>query len=384
MKSTRSRRFALATALCAALAATPASALNYVVVNANNAGAGSLRQAIANANANPGPDTISFAIPGPGPYVIPLAAALPVVTSPVTIDGLTQPGAACPAGAWAPVLQIDLNGGGIAADGLSFAAGANGSVLRGLVIRGFNGNGVVLTGNNNALECNFIGTNNLGTVALPNTANGVRILGTGQVIGGGLASMRNLISGNGGHGISVEPAAGGNQNNAIVNNFIGLSVGGAVGLGNGGDGVAVINGAASGTHLHANWIGSNVGLGIDLNNDGVTANDAAPDADVGPNSFQNFPVLAGAVAGTGTITGTLTSSAELFRVDFFQSAACDATGNGEGETFLGSVWVNSGVAFTSPVFPLVAGRFVTATATRHIGGGVRDTSEFSPCFAVVP
>ena len=176
MMSTRSRRFALATALCAALAATPASALNYVVVNVNNAGAGSLRQAITNANANPGPDTISFNIGGAGPYVIPLAAALPVVTSPVTIDGLTQPGAACPAGGWAPVLQVVINGGGIAADGLSFAAGGSGSVLRGVVIQNFNGNGVVLTGNNNSLECNFIGTNNLGMAAFPNAANGVRVV----------------------------------------------------------------------------------------------------------------------------------------------------------------------------------------------------------------
>lgn len=384
MMSTRSRRFALATALCAALAATPASALNYVVVNVNNAGAGSLRQAITNANANPGPDTISFNIGGAGPYVIPLAAALPVVTSPVTIDGLTQPGAACPAGGWAPVLQVVINGGGIAADGLSFAAGGSGSVLRGVVIQNFNGNGVVLTGNNNSLECNFIGTNNLGMAAFPNAANGVRVFGTGEVIGGGLASMRNLISGNGGHGISVEPAVGGNQNNAIVNNFVGLNVGGAVGLGNGGDGVAVINAAAGGTHLHANWIGSNGGIGIDLNNDGVTANDAAPDADGGPNSFLNFPVLAGAAAGTGVITGTLTSSPELFRVDFFQSAACDGSGHGEGEVFLGSMWVNSGVAFTSPAFPLVLGAAVTATATRHVGGAVRDTSEFSQCLVVGP
>lgn len=49
----------------------------------------------------------------------------------------------------------------------------------------------------------------------------------------------------------------------------------------------------------------------------------------------------------------------------------------KAEPSLGSTWVNGGVTF-----PLTAGRFVTAT--RHVGGAVRDTSEFSQCLVVGP
>ena len=41
-----------------------AAAATFTVININDSGAGSLRQAILDANANPGPDTIDFAIPG--------------------------------------------------------------------------------------------------------------------------------------------------------------------------------------------------------------------------------------------------------------------------------------------------------------------------------
>ena len=50
--------------------------------------------------------------------------------------------------------------------------------------------------------------------------DGVDVTVVGNVVGLNAAGTATL--GNGGHGISVEPAAGGNQNNAIVNNFIGL------------------------------------------------------------------------------------------------------------------------------------------------------------------
>ncbi len=45
--------------------------------------------------------------------------------------------------------------------------------------------------------------------------------------------------------------------------------------------VAILNNSIYGNHL----------LGIDLNYDGVTTNDPPPDADLGPNGLQNFPVI---------------------------------------------------------------------------------------------
>ena len=65
----------------------------FVVTNTNDAGAGSLRQAMIDANAASGKDGISFAIPGDGPHTIQPASPLPFITDPLVIDGYTQRGA---------------------------------------------------------------------------------------------------------------------------------------------------------------------------------------------------------------------------------------------------------------------------------------------------
>lgn len=64
----------------------------YEVINVNNTGAGSFRQAITDANANAGPDSINFNIAGTGPFSIVLASALPNISGPIIINGTTQPG----------------------------------------------------------------------------------------------------------------------------------------------------------------------------------------------------------------------------------------------------------------------------------------------------
>ena len=72
----------------------PASAAAvYTVVNVNDAGAGSLRNAIGLANASAGTDDIRFNIAGGGVKVINLVTDLPMITDPVKIKGYTQPGA---------------------------------------------------------------------------------------------------------------------------------------------------------------------------------------------------------------------------------------------------------------------------------------------------
>ncbi|MEZ5299353.1 MAG: SBBP repeat-containing protein [Verrucomicrobiales bacterium] len=65
---------------------------SLVVTNTNDSGAGSLREAIATANATPTPDTVTFAIPGTGPHVTSPTSPLPVISTPVTLDGFSQPG----------------------------------------------------------------------------------------------------------------------------------------------------------------------------------------------------------------------------------------------------------------------------------------------------
>src|ERR1044072_2585651 len=130
-----------------------------VVVNTNDNGMGSLRQAIIDANASPGPDTITFDIPGAGKHVITLTATLPDIISPVTIDGYTQSGSSrntLPKADDA-VISIELNGAsaGAGVNGLTIDAG--GSTVRGLKITGFSFSGIVLqNAGGNVVEGNFI------------------------------------------------------------------------------------------------------------------------------------------------------------------------------------------------------------------------------------
>ena len=85
--------------------------------------------------------TIAFSLTGAGPFTIAPNSALPEITHPVIIDGLTQPGADCDD--WPPTLLIELDGTNVPAIlfpstppiGLSLAAGN--SVVRGLVINRF-------------------------------------------------------------------------------------------------------------------------------------------------------------------------------------------------------------------------------------------------------
>jgi hypothetical protein len=76
---------------------------------------------------------------------------------------------------------------------------------------------------------NYIGTDAAGMSALKNIKSGMYVEGTNHRIGSSVAGTRNLISGNGGAGISISPAATGIK---IQNNFIGTDVTGKEALGN--------------------------------------------------------------------------------------------------------------------------------------------------------
>ena len=135
----------------------------------------------------------------------------------------------------------------------------------------------------------------------------------------------------------------------------------------------------------SNLIFSNGGLGIDLGNNTVTANDAG-DGDTGPNNLQNFPELisASSAGGSTTIEGTLNSTANVaFRLEFFSNKTCDPSGYGEGQTLRGSKNVttdaNGNASFkTTFLVSVPNGYFITATAT----DARNNTSEFSKCLAV--
>src|SRR6185436_15029588 len=88
------RRIALLLLAGVLLVTAAASADTIVVRNTNDAGPGSLRQAILEANDRNNTDVITFNIPGPGPHVITVLSPLPPfdTNKGVTIDGTTQPG----------------------------------------------------------------------------------------------------------------------------------------------------------------------------------------------------------------------------------------------------------------------------------------------------
>jgi uncharacterized repeat protein (TIGR01451 family) len=282
------------------------------------------------------------------------------------------------------------------------------------LLSGNTGSGVAIENGatGNIVQGNFIGTNAAGTAALGNGDSGIGIMdSTGNTIGGAAAGAGNIISANLGSGIFFSGTVTGTL---IQGNRIGTDASAAVALAND-DGVAgsisgtgaSIGGAGAGAGntiafnmtrgvslnalagasntISGNSIFSNGILGIDLNDDGVTANDNC-DADMGPNDLQNFPVLTSAASNgvTTTVQGTLDSIASAnYVIEFFASPACDASGNGQGSTFLGSTNVTtdaSCMASFTAVLPVsvAGGNVITATATSSVG----NTSEFSACVNV--
>ena len=131
-----------------------------------------LREAITAANSLAGPDNIVFNIAPAGAKTIAPASALPVVSEALIIDGTTQPGFAnCASG---PIVGLDGCGAGAGANGVEISAGS--SIVRGLVINSFQGNGILLeTGGANSVECNYVGAQPDGTTAAGNGGDGVRI-----------------------------------------------------------------------------------------------------------------------------------------------------------------------------------------------------------------
>jgi len=265
-----------------------------------------------------------------------------------------------------------------------------------------------LRSTNSVVQGNRIGTSATGLTAIPNVNHGIELgLADGTLIGGTPAGARNVISGNGRDGVHFV------QTNLtrIEGNYIGTDATGAVALGNGihgimtgfgngdmiggasaaagnviafnaGDGVSSASAMMDAT-VQSNSIYSNAGLGIDRGDNGVSANVTTRD--------DNAPVVTSAnttPAGT-TIGGTLrnASTGAVYTVQFFASPACDASGAGEGQFFIGETTVTSAgpnvaVPFNAVLNPPVAGGFVVTAVS--IGpftgfGTERFPSEFSVC-----
>src|SRR5262249_57073507 len=115
----------------------------FTVLNANDSGPGSLRQAILDANSHPnsgGPDVIAFNIAGGGTQSIALSSALPNVTDAVVIDATTQPGFSSSS----PHPVVELNGAGAGGGVAGLRLAGNGIPVRALPINRFTGAALVI------------------------------------------------------------------------------------------------------------------------------------------------------------------------------------------------------------------------------------------------
>lgn len=284
-----------------------------------------------------------------------------------------------------------------------------------------------------SVKHNYIGTNLAGIAAIPN-ARGITTAGVGGSIGAN--GHGNVISGNTGAGITFVGA----NSIQVVDNAIGYAADRTTPLPNGGDAISVLSSPASattnltigsdyegdpnliyarrpnvGTRLRNGiriektaahqsvtgvWISGNLidsdGHAIDLRNSTdadnlVTPNDLN-DADSGPNSFQNFPVITDAFASPSpTIRGTIQGLPSTgFNIELYKSTACDSTTRRQGHVYLGraQAFTDAQGNYSWESFPNIAsfsaGDYITATA-RSFGGLTPpedsiNTSEFSACF----
>ncbi len=208
----------------------PAYARTLTVSRLSDAGPGSLRAAITTVNTSlPGrPALIRFTVRG----MITLSSPLPLVSRNVTINGATAPGYA----GGAPVVGINANGRA----GLDFAPGSAGSRLLALAVDGASGAGVRLGASNITLDANYIGLSPSGAAA-GNHGDGIFAApgSFGNTIGenpsGKSGAVSNVISGNGGNGITLF----GSSVNTIQDNRIGTNPAGTSAMPNHLNGLAI-------------------------------------------------------------------------------------------------------------------------------------------------
>ncbi|MDH3707642.1 MAG: hypothetical protein OES57_16365, partial [Acidimicrobiia bacterium] len=310
-------------------------------------------------------------------------------------------------------------------EGVNVFGGAAGNVIGpGNVISANRADGVYIgeAGTDaNRVIGNLIGLTADGTAALANSDRGVQLETgtTNNVVGGPDAADRNVISGNGTEGVIIADfTASGTTGNQITNNFIGTDETGALAVPNTRDGVRVVAAggnliggttpfdgnliAHNGQHgveisataladnaITWNRIHSNGGLGIDIGDDGVSANDAG-DIDAGPNDLINHPVITSA-SGTGGGSSTVVTDFDLEAGDYLfhfhtNALGADPSGYGEGQSALhvealaGHTGGAGSVVATVPVDP---GDVITVTVTEDLGSSYGSTSEFSAARTVV-
>jgi len=111
---------------------------------------------------------------------------------------------------------------------------------------------------NNKVIGNKLGTDKSGMYAIANQWKGLEVTNGAKdnIIGGTLSGERNVISGNKQNGVNVYQGS----NNKFYNNYVGVGSDGIKSLGNGGDGLRLIQ--TTGVLISGGIIGNNTGYGV--------------------------------------------------------------------------------------------------------------------------
>src|SRR6202000_2638642 len=145
-----------------------------------------------------------------------------------------------------------------------------------------NANGVLISDpgtSGNQVFGNYLGVDATGTNALPNQQSGIAIQNSASANQIGrdylFGSAGNVISGNTGYGVYISDTN--TLGNSLYGNDIGVGADGETRLGNGLEGVAILNGASSnvigdGTPIGRNVISGNGTRGVWISDPGTTGN----------------------------------------------------------------------------------------------------------------
>ena len=250
-----------------------------LVTNTNDAGPGSLRDAITYSNSHAGPDTVRFDNTLIG-QTINLFSSLVISGDSLMIDGDINADNAP---------SITLRGDRMFS---AVVVASAHNIIKHLNFQNFNiaiaASGV--TTHHSRFIGNYIGTNLSGNDTTGTTNNNGIHLQAGaylNTIGDSLAGASNIISGSSFDGIIL---TGGSSDNIIMNNLVGLAIDGVTPLGNTNSGILINGGAVR------NQVGSGTATGRNIlsgNNTGVT---------IGPGADSN--VVVGNYIGTD-VSGNL-------------------------------------------------------------------------------
>lgn len=345
----------------------------FTVTNANDSGAGSLRDALTQSNTTVGIDTIAFNISSSS-KVIHLASALPDLWDPGIMDGTTQPGYA-----GKPLVQIDGSAAGAGVTGMKMWGG---STIKGMSITGFGGGAIDMFNRGfggNTVSALWIGVDLSGTAA-GNNASGVGVWNTANnVIGGPNISDRNVISASkGALGVLIQGSSA--TNNLIQNNYIGTDPTGTAARPNATNGIGVQD--APNTRILNNLVSGNANDGIIILNANATGNvvqgnivglNAAGTAAL-PNQWYGIEVQ----SANNTVGGTTVAQRNIFSgngqsgVVLFQGGATGNTiqGNYIGTDITGNVDLGNvyqGIAISGANSNSIKGNLISGNNAEGVG-----------------